>query len=136
MLKSTAVLSATIVLSVAASVLLPIRSSEVLAQSAPLYINAVDIDVVPGQIDDYLAAVKENGAAAVKQEPGCREFNITVSQKDPNHVFIFEVYDNAAALDAHRQTDHFKKYAALTNEMVAKRDTHPLSSVAMNTKGM
>ena len=72
----------------------------------------------------------------MKQEPGCREFNITVSQKDPNHVFIFEVYDNAAALDAHRQTDHFKKYAALTKEMVAKRDSHPLSSVAMNTKGM
>ena len=46
----------------------------------PLYINAVDIDVVPGQIENYLAALKENGAAAVKTEPGCREFNITVSQ--------------------------------------------------------
>jgi quinol monooxygenase YgiN len=128
MLKSIAMVGATIALSVMASVLLPVRSSEVLAQYAPLYINAVDIDVVPRQIDNYLAALKENGATAVKQEPGCREFNITVSQKDPNHVFIFEVYDNAAALDAHRQTDHFKKYAATTKEMVAKRDSHPLSS--------
>jgi (4S)-4-hydroxy-5-phosphonooxypentane-2,3-dione isomerase len=132
MLKSAIIIA----LSVVASLLLPIRTSEVLAQSAPLYINAVDIDVVPGQIDNYLAALKENGAAAVKQEPGCHEFNITVSQKDPNHVFIFEVYDNAAALDAHRQTDHFKKYAAVTKEMVAKRDPHPLSSIAMNRKGM
>jgi (4S)-4-hydroxy-5-phosphonooxypentane-2,3-dione isomerase len=104
------------------------------ALAEPLYINAVDIDVVPGQIENYLAALKENGAAAVQTEPGCREFNITVSQKDPNHVFIFEVYDNAAALDAHRQTDHFKKYAATTKDMVAKRDAHPLSSVAMNKK--
>ena len=48
---------------------------------------------------------------------------------------FFEVYDNAAALDAHRQTDHFKKYAATTKEMVAKRDSLPLSSVAMNIKG-
>jgi quinol monooxygenase YgiN len=54
-----------------------------------------------------------------------------VSQKDPNHVFIFEVYDDAAALDA----DHFKKYAAVTKEMVAKRNSHPLMSVAMNMKG-
>jgi autoinducer 2-degrading protein len=69
--------------------------SPVLAE--PLYVNAVDIDVVPGQIENYLAALKENGAAAVQTEPGCREFNITVSQSDPNHVFIFEVYDNAAA---------------------------------------
>jgi autoinducer 2-degrading protein len=120
---------------VAACVLLPVRSDEALAQSAPFYINAIDIDVVPGQIDDYLAAIKENGAASVK-EPGCREFDITVSQKDPNHVFILEVYDDAAAQEAHRQTDHFKKYAATTKEMVAKRDLHPLSSVAMNIKGM
>ena len=70
---------------------------------------------MPGQIDAYLAALKENGAAAV-HEPGCHEFNITVSPKDPNHVFIFEVYDNAAAFEAHRATDHFKKYAATTKE--------------------
>lgn len=119
----------------AACILLPVHIDEALAQSAALYINAVDSDVVPGQIDNYLAALKENGAASVK-EPGCREFNITISQKDPNHVFIFEVYDDAAALETHRQTDHFKKYAATTKDMVAKRDVHPLSSVAMNMKGM
>jgi (4S)-4-hydroxy-5-phosphonooxypentane-2,3-dione isomerase len=106
---------------------------QVLAQSGPFYINAVDIDVVPGQIDAYLAALKENGAAAVT-EPGCHEFNITVSPKDPNHVFIFEVYDNAAAFEAHRATDHFKKYAAATKDMVAKRDARALQSVAMNMK--
>jgi (4S)-4-hydroxy-5-phosphonooxypentane-2,3-dione isomerase len=135
MLKSITMTGAALALSVAACILLPVCSDEALAQSAPLYINAVDIDVVPGQIDNYLAALKENGAAAV-HEPGCREFDITVSQKDPNHVFIFEVYDNAAALEAHRQTDHFKKYAATTKDMVAKRDPHPLWSVAMSTKGM
>jgi (4S)-4-hydroxy-5-phosphonooxypentane-2,3-dione isomerase len=112
----------------------PMPSGQVSAQSGPLYISAVDIDVVPGQIDAYLAALKENGAAAV-HEPGCREFNITVSQKDPNHVFIFEVYDDAAALEAHRATDHFKKYAATTKDMVAKRDARAFASVAMNMKG-
>jgi hypothetical protein len=83
MLKSTAMISAIIALSVTAGFLLAVRSNEVLAQSAPLYINAVDIDVVPGQIDNYLAALKENGAAAVKQEPGCHEFNIAVSHVTP-----------------------------------------------------
>jgi (4S)-4-hydroxy-5-phosphonooxypentane-2,3-dione isomerase len=108
--------------------------SVVLARAEPLYINAVDIDVVPGQIENYLAALKENGAAAVQSEPGCREFNITVSQKDPNHVFVFEVYDSAAAFDAHLNTDHFKKYAVTAKDIVAKREPHPLSPVAMNTK--
>jgi (4S)-4-hydroxy-5-phosphonooxypentane-2,3-dione isomerase len=135
MLKSISTTVAVLALSVTACILLPVYSDEALAQSAPLFISAVDIDVVPGQIENYLAALKENGAAAV-HEPGCREFDITVSQKDPNHVFIFEVYDDAAAVEAHRQTDHFKKYAATTKDMVAKRDPHPLWSVVMNKKGM
>jgi quinol monooxygenase YgiN len=121
---------------IAATALLAMRGHEASAQSAPLYVNAVDIDVVPGEIDRYLAALKENGAAAVKQEPGCHTFDITVSQTDPNHVFIFEVYDSAAALEAHRTTDHFKKYAATTKDMVAKREARALSSVAMFLKGI
>jgi Antibiotic biosynthesis monooxygenase len=66
---------------------------------------------------------------------GLPRVNITVSPKDPNHVFIFEVYGNAAAFEAHRATDHFKKYAATTKDMVAKRDARALQSVAMNMKG-
>ncbi len=119
-------------LAVAAFLLVP-SHDKTHAQSGPFYINAVDIDVVPGQADAYLAALKENGAAAV-HEPGCHEFNITVSPKDPNHVFIFEVYDNDAAFQAHRATDHFKKYAATTKDMVAKRDARMFASVALNRK--
>jgi quinol monooxygenase YgiN len=98
------------------------------------YINAVDIEVVPGQFEVYLAAIKEVGAATMKTEPGCSEFDITVSQKDPNHLFIFEVYDNAATFDAHLKSDHYKKYAATAKDIVAKREVHPLSSVAMMKK--
>src|SRR6202035_3364945 len=117
-------------LSSAASVLMSVA----MARADPLYINAVDIDVVPGQIENYLAAIKEVGAATIKSEPGCSEFDITVSQKDPNHLFIFEVYDNAAVFDAHLKSDHYKKYAATAKDAVAKREVHPLSSVAMMKK--
>jgi (4S)-4-hydroxy-5-phosphonooxypentane-2,3-dione isomerase len=133
MLKSVTVTAAALALATAAWMLLPTRGGEAVAQSGPLYVNAVDLDIVPAEMDHYLAAVKENGAAAVK-EPGCREFNILVSQKEPNHVFLFEVYDNAAALEAHRATEHFKKYAATTANMVAKREVRAFSSVEMNRK--
>jgi quinol monooxygenase YgiN len=132
MLKSTIIAAALVC---AALLFLPILGHEkAAAQSAGLTVVAVDLDIVPGQIDAFLAAIKENGAAAVK-EPGCREFNISVAEKDPNHVFVFEVYDNAAALEAHRATDHFKKSVATVKEMVAKREIRVFSSVAFNTKG-
>jgi len=31
---------------------------------------------------------------------------------------------------------HFKKYAATTKDMVTKRDARPMTSVAMNSKGL
>ncbi len=134
MLKSITITGA-VAFAVMAFVTLPMPSYQAVAESGPLQVNAVDIDVVPGQIDNDLVALKENGAASV-HEPGCREFNILLSQKDPNHVLIFEVYNDAAAAQAHRETDHFKKYAAATKDMVAKREARGFSSVAMNLKGM
>jgi (4S)-4-hydroxy-5-phosphonooxypentane-2,3-dione isomerase len=119
---------------VAALVLMPTSGHRAAAQSAPLLVNVVEYDVQPGQVDAYLAALKENAVASV-QEPGCREFDILVSQKDPNHVLIVEVYDDAAAVQAHRETDHFKKYAATIKDMFVKREARPFSSVAMNIKG-
>jgi autoinducer 2-degrading protein len=118
---------------IAAAFLLVAPGQRVAAQPAGLYINAVDLDINPADIDAYLAALKENGAKSVT-EPGCREFNIHVQASNPNHVFIYEVYDNAAALEAHRTTDHFKKYAATTAKMVAKRDVRAMTSVALNAK--
>jgi quinol monooxygenase YgiN len=68
------------------------------------------------------------------KEPGCRQLSIAVSQKDPNHVLLFEARDNAAALDAFLATDLFKKYQTTVGNMIAKRDIRTYSSVAMNFK--
>jgi (4S)-4-hydroxy-5-phosphonooxypentane-2,3-dione isomerase len=135
MQKSIIMPAAAIALAVAAWTLLPIPDHQAAAQSGPYLVNAVNLDIVPEQFDKFMEVANENGAASVK-DPGCREFDIVVAQNDPHHVMFFEVYDNAAALDAHRATDHFKKYQATTKDMVAKRDVRQFSSVAMNIKGM
>jgi len=125
-------LAGALVLAAAAALQLSVRDAA--AQSGGLFVNAVYLDINPADMPKYMEAIKENGAASVK-EPGCRTFNIHVSAKDPNQVFLYEVYDNAAALDAHRQTAHFKKYAAITKDMVARRDARPATAVALNSKG-
>ena len=134
MLKSVSIVLVAIALG-AAAWLLPMRGEQASAQSGPLHILVVEYDIVPAEIDKYLTAIKELGAAAVK-EPGCRQLSIAVSQKDANHVLLFEVWDNAAALDAFFATDGFKKYQATTANMISKRDIRAFSSVAINMKGI
>jgi len=134
MLKSVSLILVAIALGVAAW-LLPMRGEQASAQTGPLHVLVVEYDIVPAEIDKYLTAIKELGAAAVK-EPGCRQLSIAVSQKDANHVLLFEVWDNAAALDAFFATDGFKKYQATTANMISKRDIRAFSSVAINMKGI
>jgi quinol monooxygenase YgiN len=133
MLKSVPIIILAIVLGVAAW-LLPMRGQQAMAQPGS-HILVVEFDIVPAEIDKFMTAIKELGAAAVN-ELGCRQFSIVVSQKDPNHVLLFEVWDNAAAVDAQFATDRFKKYQATTANMVAKRDIRTFSPVAMNIKGI
>src|SRR6266567_1256434 len=55
---------------------------------------------------------------ASHHQRGCCQFSIAISQKDPNHVLLFEAWDNAAAHDAQLTTDRFKQYQATTANMV------------------
>jgi autoinducer 2-degrading protein len=134
MRKSVLMSVAAIALLAAAAILLPLPSRDAAAQTAGVYINAVDLDIVPSETAKFLEAVKENGEFAVK-EPGCREFNITVLANNPNHVFLYEVYDNEAALTAHRNGEHFKKFQATTANMVSGRNVRAMTLVAFNSKG-
>jgi quinol monooxygenase YgiN len=134
MMKSAWMPAAAIALFVAGAMVLAMPSQRAAAQSAGAFVSAVDLDIAPAEMDKYLAALKENGAASVK-EPGCQRFDIMVLASNPNHVFIYEVYDDAAASQAHRITDHFKKYAATTATMVTKREVRPMTQLATNSKG-
>jgi quinol monooxygenase YgiN len=131
MIKSVWISAAAITLFAAGAMLLSLPAQRAAAQSPGMNVNAVDYDILPAERDNFLAALTENGKASVT-EPGCRVFNIHVLASDPNHVFIYEVYDNDAAVQAHRATDHFKKYAATTAKMVVKREVRPMSIVAAN----
>jgi quinol monooxygenase YgiN len=82
-----------------------------------------------------ITTCKELAAAAVN-EPGYRQLSITVSQKDANHVLLFESWDNKAALDAFIATDRFKTYATATSNMIANRNIRAFSSVSTHIKGM
>lgn len=50
-------------------------------------------------------------AAETRREPGCRLYEVHRSTTDPLQYFLYEQYDDQAALDAHRAAPHFEKYA-------------------------
>jgi quinol monooxygenase YgiN len=49
-------------------------------------------------------------AAETRKETGCRMYYVHRSTTNPRQFFLYEQYDDQAALDAHRAAPHFEKY--------------------------
>jgi quinol monooxygenase YgiN len=50
-------------------------------------------------------------AAESRREPGCVTYIPHQVQDDPDTILIYEQYRDEGALEAHRESAHFKKYA-------------------------
>jgi quinol monooxygenase YgiN len=50
-------------------------------------------------------------ATESRREPGCMTYVPHQVQDDPDTILIYEQYRDSQALEAHRGTEHFKKYA-------------------------
>jgi len=50
-------------------------------------------------------------APETRREPGCRMYEVHRSTTNPRQFFLYEQYQDQAALDAHRAAPHFEKYA-------------------------
>jgi quinol monooxygenase YgiN len=47
---------------------------------------------------------------ATRAEPGCRTYLVHRSTTNPRQFFLYEQYDDQAALDAHRAAPHFERH--------------------------
>ena len=54
----------------------------------------------------------ERLAGPSRAEPGCRFYQPCRDTEDPRVFLIFEIYDDAAALEAHAASEHFQRIAA------------------------
>lgn len=51
-----------------------------------------------------------------RQEPLCMAYELCVNQKDPGHFIFMEAWPDRAALDAHCQTEHFRRLVPQINQ--------------------
>jgi quinol monooxygenase YgiN len=128
--------SATIVLLVSALFMCSLPSQRTAADAIPgQFVLVVELKIDPAQLEQFKAAIRENGETAVRVEPGCRSFSAVFEKDDPTRVLLFEVYDSADAFKAHLETAHFKKYAETTKDMVKSRKRIDHVPITLNVKG-
>ncbi len=55
------------------------------------------------------AALKRMAPLVKEHEPGCTLYQASRSQQNPDLLLLYEIYADEAALQAHRETPHFKE---------------------------
>ena len=63
----------------------------------------------------------ENARASVREEPGCRRFDVLQPHGEEDLVFLYEIYDDRAAFDEHVRSAHFAAFQAATADLVTEK---------------
>ena len=89
-----------------------------------MYVVIVTIEVIPEHVDAFIAASAANHRGT-REEPGNLRFDVLRDRADPHRFYLYEVYRDEAALDAHKATEHYRVW----NETVAPWMARPRSAV-------
>lgn len=65
--------------------------------------------VQAGRGDEVEAALRRMAPLVKQHEPGCNLYQVNRSRENPDFFLLYEQYVDQAALEAHRETPHFKE---------------------------
>jgi autoinducer 2-degrading protein len=87
----------------------------------------VEFELHPGMEPEFRRLVIENAAASLRDEPGCCQFDVLTPEVGPgSRIVLYEIYDDAAAFDAHLATAHFAGFNEASAPLVAAKTVHRL----------
>lgn len=111
-----------------------ISADQANAQQDHRMIRIAKIQIDPGQLDSYNAALKAQMTKAIKEEPGVLTYYAVADKADPSHITILEIYADTAAYQSHIQTAHFKKYKTAVQNMVKSLELEDVNIIGVARK--
>lgn len=81
----------------------------------------VDFRIKPLHVDAFDVAIRANAQASLDTEAGCRQFDVCRDPSDATLFFLYELYDDEEAIQAHLQSPHFLQMNAATASWVESK---------------
>ena len=70
----------------------------------------VTIDVRPEHVEEFAEASLGDARGSVRDEPGCFRFDINQDEEVPSRFYLYEVYRDEDAFQAHLEAPHFLEW--------------------------
>ena len=84
----------------------------------------VEINIKPGFKDQFMASMLGDARGSNNDEPGCLRFDVLQDTEDENKIHLFEVYEDEAAVEAHRNAPPLHQVAGGVRGLV-RHGEHP-----------
>lgn len=94
-----------------------------------MLVIVVEFRILPAHVQDFHQAIVDNARLSLETEPGCRQFDVCRDPADPNTFFLYELYDDEAAFQAHLRMPHFLQMDAATAGWVDRKVLRRLQRV-------
>ena len=97
-----------------------------------MFVVCVEFEIMPRHLDDFLVAMRKNARLSLRDEEGCQRFDICQDQQNPASIFLYEIYDDAAAFELHKAAPHYDEFNATIDGMVLKKVVRLFTIVSQN----
>ena len=85
------------------------------------FVVMVDFRIKPGKLDQFRKLVIENARTSVRDERGCRQFDVVEPAGELGRIFLYEIYDTAAGFEIHKQSAHFLDFDKASTPLVLSK---------------
>ena len=75
-----------------------------------MYCVTVIFQIHPGFFERFVSRVRRQAQDSVEREPCCHRFDVWQARDKPGRVFLYEVYADAVAFQAHLASGHFQDF--------------------------
>jgi quinol monooxygenase YgiN len=87
-----------------------------------MHVVTVSFEIEGGRTREFMAAMLEQARNSLAREPDCRQFDVCVDPADRRRVFLYEIYTDQAAFQAHLESRHFRAFdRRVKNWLVSKK---------------
>jgi quinol monooxygenase YgiN len=83
-----------------------------------MYVVTVTFEVHADQVDAFRPLMLKQAETSVSQEPGCQQFDVATDPQRPTVFYLYELYTDRAAFDAHLASSHFVSFDAAVQPML------------------
>lgn len=97
-----------------------------------VYVLLLKTQLKPCSFAAFMDAMHVNAAASLRDEPGCLTFDVMRDRSDPDRVWLYEVYVDEAAFEAHTQTAHFLASRPLVEPLIEAQEAIEADMLAFN----